>query len=349
MRQTTKKAFTLVELLVVIAIIGTLVGLLLPAVNAAREAARSNTCKNNLRQLQTAVALYETSLKHYPGYMNKLGVPGAPPEDQTRASWVVMIMPYMEQEPLYQSWADGGIDGNGDFSSLETLICPSDPPDTVGEPILAYVANAGYIEDSWENFKQSAQITENAANGVFFDRTRQSDGAYDGRSALDDARDNAQPQPAGAPMITMSSASIKDGATRTLMLTENRNATHWGHFGLNNEIPDQKYYFGFCWEQPAVMVSNPASPRRINGSDDQDDTLNLEDMDPDDGFPSSYHPGGVNAAFVGGNVTFLNEQIEPLIYAQLMTSNFKRSDLKNPAGTLYERDESVPQPSDDKF
>ena len=72
MRQFTKSAFTLVELLVVIAIIGTLVGLLLPAVQAAREAARANTCRNNLKQLSTALTIRETSLGELPGYINKL-------------------------------------------------------------------------------------------------------------------------------------------------------------------------------------------------------------------------------------------------------------------------------------
>ena len=68
----TRRGFTLVELLVVIAIIGTLVALLLPAVQNARETARSNTCRNNLKQLSLALASMDTQLKKLPGYSNEL-------------------------------------------------------------------------------------------------------------------------------------------------------------------------------------------------------------------------------------------------------------------------------------
>ena len=66
MRQSKRNAFTLVELLVVIAIIGTLVGLLLPAVQAAREAARANTCRSNMTNLQKAITQREQSMKEFP-------------------------------------------------------------------------------------------------------------------------------------------------------------------------------------------------------------------------------------------------------------------------------------------
>src|SRR5262245_56744666 len=109
MRTSTRNAFTLVELLVVIAIIGTLVALLLPAVQAAREAARRNTCSNNLKQLATALTMREGSTKDLPGYINVLGIKGTP--NQVRASWVITTFPYLEQQQLFDQWNNGGVQG----------------------------------------------------------------------------------------------------------------------------------------------------------------------------------------------------------------------------------------------
>jgi len=103
MRRT---AFTLVELLVVIAIIGILVALLLPAVQAAREAARRTQCTNNLKQMGLAVHNYHDSQLSLPtggdnGPLNCC----APDNDRIdRFSWTFHILPYMEQEPIYSLW-----------------------------------------------------------------------------------------------------------------------------------------------------------------------------------------------------------------------------------------------------
>src|SRR4051794_2941556 len=89
-------AFTLVELLVVIAIIGILLGILLPAVQAAREASRSASCTNNLKQIGLALQNYHSQYKRFP--------PAAPlltKERDPSISWRVMILPFIEQLPLY--------------------------------------------------------------------------------------------------------------------------------------------------------------------------------------------------------------------------------------------------------
>src|SRR5262245_8061670 len=107
------RGFTLVELLVVIAIIGTLVALLLPDVRAAREAARRNTCQNNLKQLSLACMSMDTALKRLPGYSNELynpngqktGTPLQYSKDYARrCTWVVRLFPYMENTPLWDQW-----------------------------------------------------------------------------------------------------------------------------------------------------------------------------------------------------------------------------------------------------
>ncbi len=88
--------FTLVELLVVITIIGMLMALLLPAIQAAREAGRRNTCSNNIRNLGTALLTIEGTKRGFPGYANIV--------NHKRASWIVPILPNLERTDLYQRW-----------------------------------------------------------------------------------------------------------------------------------------------------------------------------------------------------------------------------------------------------
>jgi prepilin-type N-terminal cleavage/methylation domain-containing protein/prepilin-type processing-associated H-X9-DG protein len=104
-------AFTLVELLVVIAIIGILIALLLPAVQAAREAARRNQCTNNLKQIGLAIVNYESAKKKYPQARNSDGAesnacrPCALLPDNVRwqgSSAFVLLLPYLEEEALYR-------------------------------------------------------------------------------------------------------------------------------------------------------------------------------------------------------------------------------------------------------
>jgi len=94
---SSRRAFTLVELLVVIAIIGVLIALLLPAVQAAREAARRMQCTNNLRQLGLAAHNYHSALNCFPPGFMLVGLSGGTPGGW---AWGVFLMPYIEQSPL---------------------------------------------------------------------------------------------------------------------------------------------------------------------------------------------------------------------------------------------------------
>ena len=91
MRRTHHIGFTLVELLVVIAIIAILIALLLPAVQAAREAARRTTCQNNMKQIGLASQIF-TDVKN--------GIPSAYLDGGRHATWLVVILPYLEQNDL---------------------------------------------------------------------------------------------------------------------------------------------------------------------------------------------------------------------------------------------------------
>ena len=358
MRLSNRKAFTLVELLVVIAIIGTLVGLLLPAVQAAREAARRNTCAANLTQLGKALQIRETSTKDLPGYINTLGITGT--NQLARAPWIVTIFPQLEQAQLYEQWSAGV----PTYSPIEILVCPSNPPATQGEPVTSYVANTGWRNKARENGLKgtSAPPTiENPANGVFFDRTRIGDLPTSPATTWNGtADDRDSPTPKGAPKNVMSFAYLQgkgDGTTKTLMVSESIGALYWGYRDSSDYtgVPDQPYHFGFMWERPTVLVGAGADTKlRVNGSKDPATYTNFAGMNTEygqngsatdllqrPGMPSSNHPGGVNVGFVGGQVQLLNDQIEPFVYAQLMTSNHKQSDLAN--------DAQATEPSDDAF
>jgi prepilin-type N-terminal cleavage/methylation domain-containing protein len=123
-----RPGFTLVELLVVIAIIGVLVALLLPAIQAAREAARRSQCSNNLKQIGLAILNYESAVGRLPaGSTTDAADIGGP----YFGTWTVDILPYLEQQALYDLW-----DKTVDFSHinnrklretfLASYLCPSD-------------------------------------------------------------------------------------------------------------------------------------------------------------------------------------------------------------------------------
>jgi prepilin-type N-terminal cleavage/methylation domain-containing protein len=373
MRRSTRNAFTLVELLVVIAIIGTLVGLLLPAVQAAREAARRSQCTNNLKQLATALTIRETSTKNLPGYINKLGITGS--DAIARASWVVTLFPQLEQAQLFEQWNSGDIDSSRSFPSIELLVCPSNPPATIGEPNLSYVANAGW-RDNWNRGRTSNPRAswENAANGLFFDRTRRVEVVPPLNSAgppnppwpsSDDPRDDSNPKD-DAPDISMSIAYVQgkgDGTTKTMLFSESLAALYWGYKDATDyqQTQDASFHFGFCWQQPQDVANNDIK-WRINGAKEAPDYVTFQEMTqlvtsgekgsetPElkkqrPGFPSSNHSGGVNAAFLAGHVVFLNDQMEPLVYAQLMTSNHKQSEL----GQAPAYEQNIPEPADGSY
>ena len=137
--------FTLVELLVVIAIIGVLVALLLPAVQAAREAARRMSCSNNIKNLALACHNYHDTYKAFP--INYATWSTRHPIDGQTASWMVTILPFIEQQPLYDqvdinfgvrndprnNTQGAGTNGPSNewiaWQTIPTFVCPSDTHD----------------------------------------------------------------------------------------------------------------------------------------------------------------------------------------------------------------------------
>ena len=171
----------------VITIISTLIGLLLPAVQAAREAARRNTCSNNEHQLSLAMLNFESSHKSFPG-LRSLMV-GATQYN----SWVFNLLPYLDRRDLYdnlQNVFTAAATRNAILPvySLAVLLCPSDPAASTGPGTAwnAYVVNRG--RNGWDT---------SPAVGVCFDQTV-----------------------ANASKVGMDYISTHDGASTTLLLSE---------------------------------------------------------------------------------------------------------------------------------
>jgi prepilin-type N-terminal cleavage/methylation domain-containing protein len=139
--RSARRAFTLVELLVVIAIIGILVALLLPAIQAAREAARRISCQNNLKNLSLAVLNFENQHKALPPGVELEPPAGSEVFDSTAIdlewSWIVQILPLIEEQAIYDKFDLNrripdqvndlkNVNNNPQAAQPELLICPSD-------------------------------------------------------------------------------------------------------------------------------------------------------------------------------------------------------------------------------
>ena len=167
-------AFTLVELLVVIAIIGMLVALLLPAVQAAREAARRMTCNNNLKQITLTLHTFHDVHSRYPAssFDTLTKHHNRPEQHQERYGLFPLLLPFMEQQNLYDLMQSDEL-YNGRYG-LSSLLCPSDVAGRTNDrPSSNYRACRGDMVgiDFWYEDNQD-QNTTNSVNRLYSNMSR---------------------------------------------------------------------------------------------------------------------------------------------------------------------------------
>jgi prepilin-type N-terminal cleavage/methylation domain-containing protein/prepilin-type processing-associated H-X9-DG protein len=312
-----KRAFTLIELLVVIAIIGVLIALLLPAVQAAREAARRTQCVNNLKQLGLAMHNYHSAVGSFPiGTMGIRSFNGYTLGTTTnnRRTWAFMILPYLEQGPLFQSinfslpWNPPN--GAANHTILLTVVagylCPSDPNNREivdGRHMGNYMVNWG--NSTWFQDKNTKY---NPFNGPF-------PGAG---TVMFGGAPFAQDQSFGVQDIT-------DGTSNTLLMAEvvmgqadpTKGSSGYEHRGdvFNDDYNSSMFM--------AYTPPNSKFPDWIEGNYCQYPYLAnppCVKATPYFNTARSYHPGGVNALLGDGSVRFFKDTINVQIWRALSTS-----------------------------
>jgi prepilin-type N-terminal cleavage/methylation domain-containing protein/prepilin-type processing-associated H-X9-DG protein len=204
-RHARRPGFTLVELLVVIAILGSLVAILLPAIQSAREASRRVQCQNNLRQLAIATLNFESGSRQFPPGVRQVLFAAAP--IYRGSSLFVHLLPQLEQGTLQKTWdfSDPMNNTLGGLSArtatvLPVLLCPSDVLDQ--NPVLENGVYYGLTSYGGNGGTRSYFPSSAAVDGVFH--------------TTDSA---SEPNPGQRPVRMR---EISDGSSKTLLLGERR-------------------------------------------------------------------------------------------------------------------------------
>ena len=292
-----RRGFTLVELLVVIAIIGILVALLLPAIQAAREASRRSECGNKLKQIGLALHNYHDTHSVFPyGYIE------SPTTLHRRTCWMQELLPFIEQGPLYDMYMQDTrlwvMDVNPEVrdAELDAFMCPSDD----AQPAKG---GSGGRRSNADGFQGNYIVC--SGPGIMYYGTADLKGMFYRRSRT-------------------KFASVIDGTSNTLMVSEsivrgsvNKNGGWGGAGGYWGGAPHGAYGF------TTLETPNTLLPDRVYKCKD---TLFLHapctstfGTNDHRNFARSYHPGGVNATLADASVRFITDSINLTTYRNLAT------------------------------
>ena len=319
-----RAGFTLVELLVVIAIIGILIGMLLPAVQAVREAARRASCLNNLKQVGLALHNYESSFGNYPSGWTEAYAIDDPLFANYRWGWATAILPYMEQNNLYETYDfrmglwDDPTTAELDFDSatvVESYLCPSDPMPrlnpNVHNGIHAKMNYGGSIGNDFLNNSIVDPITfidddgssyRLGDSGYFYGRSETKIATIrDGTSntVMVGERGGTDPDTKTTPNVLIRIGLVKHEDSNGFPEVGNQ---------LNQGCFNREVWYNYCIGlDPPVELELGAEDFLINGS------FNAYQL----GY-SSDHPGGCNILFGDGSVVFVPETINCETFEQLL-------------------------------
>jgi prepilin-type N-terminal cleavage/methylation domain-containing protein len=329
-RAAGPRGFTLVELLVVIAIIGILVALLLPAVQAAREAARRMTCSNTLKQISLAAHNYHDTARCFPPAYQSGWRFTTPTQRRRGISLYVHLLPYIEMGTLYALWNFDDPDLNfvGDRESPAAkgpnLLCPSEP---ASENPLNY--GSRHVQGI-EMPPRHMNVTSYGGNGG----TRsyhphsgflQTDGVFfmTGPDSL--------PLPDQQPVRA---ADITDGLSNTLFFGErSRTDANYDTFAAQGWDWEFHFYGNWCGASPLVLAHvtlssyAPLNYRLPFGYADRHGAIPPADSADDFKYYidlrvsayGSHHPGGANLSLTDGSVRFFSESISLPLLRSLST------------------------------